>query len=323
MRRTGQIATDTLIRLAIVVVIFLVVFLGILPQFQKKAEASGGKAKCEWSVLLAGLSKAGSLNLAQGIPEGCKAKTVVVTMKDVQGRAGYARNRLKVIQDPKHREYDATSKYFRTAPLNDNLIKEFALDNIVADELVECWEKVWKGKVPLFNEWWRLYDVCVDPNTGKSTGCGKLEEFAKSAWAVAFNDANKAPTNCILCAHISFDPEVQKIVRKPEMMMEWLGNNPVPRTSAPYSDFLAEGQTIGGFAKLNLKYDFSTADPGIAIMYERINTHQLFQSASSVGNWAGLSNDPKDYEDQSYLKLLTYKQDVLNAPTGDCNFILD
>ena len=164
MNKRG-IEVQTLIQLAIVAIVLIVVFLGAYPLFSSKLHAAEEKGTCEWAVLLAAVRKAGSLGIAEGVPEGCHAKIKAITTNDLAKKTTFARNRIKAFSKPPYLDKQGTS----TAPsfLKDDskIVNLFALDNIIADEMIECWEKVFKGKMPLFDEWWRLYNCVKD---GKS-----------------------------------------------------------------------------------------------------------------------------------------------------------
>jgi hypothetical protein len=84
MNRKGADMPGTLVDVAIVVVIFLVLFLAIMPVAQKKLWAAESTSKCEWSVILAAVQKTGSLGISEGIPEGCKAKQITITLDDLK-----------------------------------------------------------------------------------------------------------------------------------------------------------------------------------------------------------------------------------------------
>lgn len=326
MKRYGAIiAIDTLIQLSIIAVIFLVVFLGIFPPFTQKLEAAEEKGKCEWSVLLSAVGKAGSLGIAQGIPEGCHAVRKTITLDDLRKKFGYAKNRLKIITDPAHKEYATTAPFFRTQiPDDPQVLYEFALDNVVADELADCWTKVFRGKMPLFDEWWRLYD-CV--KEGKTQPCSTIEEFvafaipAYGVWKVTTGgvQANRAPVNCVICAHLTFDEKLKKEIGRPSIvtLQEWMGNNPVPRIGTSYLKFIEEGQSDA--SALFTRYSFDLSDEGVAIVYERVNAQKLAQTMGKALSWAGV----KVSEDKNYLKLMPYTQGALMAPTGDCTFVVD
>jgi hypothetical protein len=319
MNRQGAlIAVDTLIRLGIVAVIFLVVFLGIFPGVERKLEAAEQKGKCEWSILLSAIKKGGTASLAEGIPEGCKASVRTISMKDLDLR--FARNRLENIQGQPI--YDKTAPYFRSQKITDALVQEFALDRVIADELERCWTKVFRGKMPLFDEWWRLYNCQKD---GKSVPCSKIDDFARFAipvygvWTFATGEAKfegRAPVNCVLCSHILFDEEVkQKFGNAPiTSLREWLANNQVPNTDKAYLEYLTEGQTSQSAIFTQGQYNFDVTNDGLAILYERVNAQQ-------IGQFLGISFGGLK-EDQNFLKLMPYQQELIVAPKGHCTFLL-
>lgn len=325
MKRGAIIAIDTLIQLGIILIVFLIVFLGLFPGVERKLEAAEEKGKCEWSVMLAAVRKGGSLSIAEGVPEGCKATTRTITMADLRAKHEYARNRLKIITDPDHKEYDPPfSTYFRKqVPSDPKIINEFALNTIIGNEMVDCWTKVFKGKMPLFDEWWRLYNC----EGGKP--CSTIEDFAHFAIPAygAFKvvsggvEKTRAPVNCILCAHIMFDNDVKEKIGTGTVTSfdEWLKINPIPRTSTSYLKFLLDGQS--DVSALFGQYSYDITDEGLAILYERVNAHQLSQLPGFED--ALTFFDKKVSEDLNYLRIVPYRQEAIVAPQGDCTFIID
>ncbi|MEM4246731.1 MAG: hypothetical protein QXR48_00460 [Candidatus Woesearchaeota archaeon] len=321
MKKQGEII-NALIPLSIAVV-FLVVFLSLYPTVEKKLYAAEEKGACEWAVLLAGIRKAGSLSIAEGVPEGCRASRIVIKPEDLRNKVSYAKKRLKTIKSEEL--YKDTAPYFRDNPekrSEEQLVYEFALDSIIADQMVSCWEKVFKGRIPIFDEWWRLYNCKKD---GKTEPCSKLEDFATFAvpiygiWEVVSGklQAQKAPTNCILCSHITFDPQIVQLVGKTSItsLNEFMSNNPVPHLTKSYMEYIEEGQTVKSALFKMGENNFELSDEGIAILYERINAQQL-------GDIAGISIGGIK-QDANVLKILQYRQDLIVAPQGDCTFLLD
>lgn len=278
MSRNGEVSV--LVGLSAGLIVLLILFLGVFPAFKSTIERSGEKGQCEWSVLLAALKTTGTLGIVGGIPEGCKARRVTLTEEEVNKKLAFARARLKQIQtDP---AYAGTAPYFGSPPPGQETQREyeFAVDALIADEMVDCWEKVFKGKLPLF-------------------------------YAQAF-DVGAPPVNCVVCAHIRFEPSVLGKVSKPSItsLREWMANNKVPRTSQSYLEFLQEGQT----KPLGLAYPFIMDSQGVAVLYKHI-------ALPAVGIRTGdIRDEPQEVRS---LMLVPYTQDAITGGEQGCTLVVD
>jgi hypothetical protein len=312
-RRGALIAVDTLIRLGIMLVVFAVVFLGILPVFQQKLAEAGETSKCEWSILLASVQKIGSAGIAEGIPEGCKAKQVQITMANLEKGQKLAKSRISSYVADENSKKMYNPQFFTDPDSKDQLL-EFALDKIIADEMVACWEKVFKGNMPLFDQWWRLYDF---PWSKTTEDAGQ----AFSKWYVP-GTMHGPPVNCIICSRITFADDVLKWSGGKHIasLEEFLKNNPVPRTSTAYLQYLYEGQT--GPDAFKPKYSFSVDEEGLAIMYERVNMHKTEETIKFPLRLLGLTSDVIDI---NHLVLVPYNQEkITSVDNGEgCTLIID
>lgn len=307
--RRGAIGVNTLVSLAVLLIVVFVM-LGLIPGFTQKLQAAESASTCSWSILLASVQKLGSAGIAQGIPEGCKAIMVNVSMKDLEKNQRLASNRISEFMN-KPDIYK--SQYFTNK--NKETINEFALDKIIADELVDCWEKVFKGKMPLFDNWWRFYK----PFWGdKQPGSGPE---ALDMWLGG--TFQHAPVNCVICSRITFSDDIISSFgnREVDSLMEWMSLNPVPRTQTPYLQYVYEGQP--GSDLLKPYYKFTPNQDGLAILYERVNVQSLTSTLETPVKWVGLISSKS--EDKNYLKLVPYTQESIISPdTGEgCTLIID
>jgi len=323
MRRNGVLeAPGTLVSIAIIAVILLVTFLGLLPGMERRLEAAEEKGKCEWSVLMASVRKAGTLGLSEGVPAGCKAKIFTVTMAELENQRRFAGNRLADIQDAKRTEYEKIARHFRSVPAgmsDEQMLKEFELNTVIAKELFDCWDKVYKGKLPLFDEWWKLYEPFWAKGGEPTTSQKAVETF--------IGDFKYAPVNCVLCAHVFFsDDVIREFGQSPfnsriSTLDEWLRINPIPHSTTSYLEFLYDGQT--GTYLFKPPYGssdnpFAIDKQGIAIMYERVNVHTVSGWFGDIGTWLKLSKAAP--EDFNYLKLIQYAPDAIQ--NEGCTFML-
>ena len=304
----AQIAIDKFIGLAIVVIVMLVVLLGVFPGMREKLAQAAETGTCDWNIFMAGIRKAGTLGIAEGIPEGCKAKRIELTLTDVQRQLGYAKNRLKVINtDPKYK--DKAPSFTND---DEKTQYQFAMNKLIADELAGCWAKVLKGKVPIFDEWWRLYSWGTPP-----AGAG-------DATRILFTNIHRAPTNCIVCARIKFDDNL--VTTFPTKagtssiftLPEWMAVNQW-KSGGSYAEFVADGQAET--PALLQSYAFDVSNTPLAIVYARINAHQVEEAASWIGTKFGI--DVKE-QDLNILRIVPYTQRDLISPEGlGCTFVLE
>ncbi|MEM4239676.1 MAG: hypothetical protein QXK08_00580 [Candidatus Woesearchaeota archaeon] len=308
MKKQGAISiVDVLVQLGLAVIAMLVIFI-VFSGYKSNLMAAGEKAKCEWSVVMAALSKAGTGGFSEGIPEGCRAKIMNVTMDDLRKKYSLAKTRMALYGGAQYQNVIRT--FTPDKADNEAVLNEFAVDKIVADEMVSCWEKVFKGKMPLFDEWWRLYDF----------PWSKTERNPETAVQNFAGTFGRPPVNCILCAHIKFMPEVINAFKaKPKItsMDEWMLANPVPLTSKDYLNFLAEGQPDVPH------YEFSVDANGLAVVYARVNEHAVKGYLQSIPATFGITTpEPKDY---NMLFLVPYTQtDIVDPASGiGCTLIID
>jgi len=305
--RRGAIGVNTLVSLAVLLIVVFVM-LGLIPGFTQKLQAAESASTCSWSILLASVQKLGSAGIAQGIPEGCKAIMVNVSMKDIEKNQRLASNRISEFMN-KPDIYK--SQYFTNT--NKETINEFALDKIIADELVDCWEKVFKGKMPLFDNWWRLYDW-----KGSSPQSGPE---AVTAWFLP-GTIRGPPVNCVICSRITFSDEVISQFKQKQIISleNWMSLNPVPRTNTPYLQYIYEGQT--GTNLFKPKYSFVVDERGLAVLYQRVNVHELESAITTPLKWLGAI--PEKTPDLNYLKLVPYSQEAIISQDGEgCTLIID
>jgi hypothetical protein len=307
--RRGAIGVNTLVSLAVLLIVVFVM-LGLIPGFTQKLQAAESASTCSWSILLASVQKLGSAGIAQGIPEGCKAIMVNVSMKDLEKNQRLASNRISEFMN-KPDIYK--SQYFTNT--NKETLNEFALDKILADELVDCWEKVFKGKMPLFDEWWRLYSW-KEGNPGSGP-------VALQVWNV---QVHGPPVNCVICSRITFSDEVISQFKQKQIISleEWMSLNPVPRTNTPYLQYIYEGQTGTDLfkPKYRPKYSFVADERGLAVLYQRVNVHGLESAVTTPLKWIGAI--PEKTPDLNYLKLVPYSQEAIISQDGEgCTLIID
>lgn len=284
--------------------ITLVVFLFIVPTVGQKLMAAESKGSCEWSVLVSALTRTPGFGF-ENIPAACKAKYRNVTLADIQANYPAASTAIEGYSK-KGPAYADISRMFSTPSAEQ--LAEWSMNKIVADEMVDCWDKVWHGGLPLFDEWWKLI------------GKRDLEDGL-----VGFEHP---PTFCVVCARLKFAEDAKiAFAVKPSItsLAEWMRTNPVPRTNTPYYLYVLP-DWLKSFSP---NYPYTVGEP-LAIVYARINYHKAGQWASYVSrpinNFIGFPEDeeiPRDKIDK--IAVVSYDKVILPYEKGgaNCDYVID
>lgn len=291
---------------------------------KSQAEVTG----CEWSIVKSSLTRFGGF---ESIPVECKAKRIDLTGDEIVMLREASSDRIKDMNNDVR--IRPNLKYFRVGGDEIPNYDEFTLNGIIAKELAQCWDKVLKGKPPIFDQWWSLLH-CKDVN-GALRPC-KLEDFStvyketknvrtlpvylipvlnqfnlavdagRFVWKYAEGDfkIREPPVFCILCSRISFDNRLKFLFRDEQTIRslpEFMKNTPDVRTGEAYWKYISDGQTqISG--PFQPSYEYST-NQNLAVLYQRVNPHQLWETGSWVSQWLGFE---KFAEPVSLLKLVPY-----------------
>lgn len=321
MRKKCQISVDTLILLAVLVMAALVMLLIVYPQVKESLEKQSEKGACEWSLVMHSIAKLGDWSL---IPAECRAHRIEITMNDLKRYEKEAKKRI----DLYHKNLD---KYGDVADVFKNPDKdiywmEWSLNKIVATEMKDCWEKVFKGKLPLFDKWWTLYSW--GPHKSPDSG-----PVAAKLWLIG--KIHQAPVNCIICSRIRFSDDVkQEFIKNNRGSIDslnvWMKYNYPMTGGRSYYEILTEGQSeLNGIFAPN--YVFSVYSP-LAVLYEKIYYYHG-ADVSITGIWDTITPYENDNGEVNYLKLVPYTQERLVGPLENadgsysgnegCTFILD
>jgi len=319
--KKAQVGLDTVVALAILALVLVVLFIIVFPSFKDVLIGEGEQGACEWSLVLHSLTKLGDWSL---IPAECRANRIEIDMKYLERFTTEARRRIGEYDKDTTGKYDLILKDFNDVN-NKKQVYEWALNRAVAQEMRNCWSKVFKGKLPLFDQWWNLYDFPWEtPIPGEGEGHVALRSF--------FGKFYGPPTNCIICSRIKFSQDVQDYFAGKEItsLDNWLRYNYPRYGGTGYYEELAEGQS-----ELNSlftpPYSFGTSKP-LAVLYEKIYYYQgMFKWTDKLIKYATGGKDGT-YE-LNYLKLVPYTQEKLISPPdyGDygnkggegCTFVLD
>ncbi len=294
--KKGAIAIDNLA----MIIAFLLVALALVIFFQRITEANPVDPRaCEWSVALNAFKK--SLLLGKDlVPPSCKVKRLEIDKSSIDSKRKKAEKDLNFFKN--NDDYKKLLRYFSSE--DSHIVDEYALDKIMADEMVECWDKVWRGKLSVFDEWWNLMECCKtwdkEPGSGSSTLVNGVDKVGETCietepctgktvfsalmpvyglYEVASGELQfkQSPVFCIMCSRITFNDDIKNLglPNKITSMYEWLYINRVKNTADTYYDHLMEGQTnIGQLAPQKYYYDI---DFPYAIVFRRINVHKSQQ----------------------------------------------
>jgi len=170
--------------------VFLVVALVIVyPPIKNWMFGAGETGACQFSVLLKTMSKQMSFGFGE-IPAECKMKRITVTDKEIDAYNSLAKKRIA-----SYKEQNNPAQYdFTDTPESEYT---WALEKIVGDEMVDCLNKGWRGKLDL-------------------AATGIPTDLIKELGAQM----------CILCTRIKFDQTAQDLFgQKVFAMKPWLDAN--------------------------------------------------------------------------------------------------
>jgi hypothetical protein len=304
MKKRG-VATETLVGVAAIAIV-LIIFLLIIPNFQTLFAGIAQKGGCQWSLLAHSLTKTPGLGFVT-IPAECKAKQLDITLDLLAKEFPAARKRIATYYDMTgtmytYPKYEEIRKAFLNPRPTEDQLYEWALDKVVADEMKSCWDKVWKGQLALFDEWWNLYDITLfGLNSGDYATDEKRAEAVMGKWSdptgVLFQVWGP-PTNCVVCTRIKFADDVKTKFANKEItsLRAWMDSNPVPYDSAgrSYFAYITEGQTASPLFLLKAQYPVDTSK-AYAVLFKRIvaRAEQFKKVFAKIPLIGGLAGNPE------------------------------
>lgn len=307
------IATEALVWM-ILGLVALLVLLGVTKVFSNVFEKVTGKNECEIEFLISHFTKTGGAEIIA--PECEPHKITVTSEDLSKGRkdavAILEKYRDSLYGNQNFKEY--YDYYHPYIAGNDQTLNEWAVNEIIAKEMKYCWDVTGRGKLNLFSDWWSLlqcrnkqggYDSCSKEEVYKLyglsddvgilgyTGIAGLAGVAAGVGAgpalvmagtvpliIGFLDgdiqAKQAPTFCVLCSRIKFDPSINSpLPGDVTSLGQWLANNPVAETPGDvkskiaYSQYISNDAFEGILANEN-SYPYSTNE-AYAVLYARVN----------------------------------------------------
>ncbi|MBD3361307.1 hypothetical protein GF358_00790 [Candidatus Woesearchaeota archaeon] len=338
--KKAQITVDTLIALAILAVALIIIGVLIYPAVKEVLVGAGEKGACEWSLVMHSISKLGDFSL---VPPECKAHRMEITMDDLEKYHFKAKQRIKEYEDNTDK-YSEILKYFDD-PEDPNQLNEWALNLLVAAEMKDCWEKVFKGKLPLFDKWWLMYSwdmfgIDIPKIIGRTEPVDT--DSALAVWVNLLSPGvpgtfkvHGPPVNCIICSRIKFSEEVKNFFGNREIrsLDAWIRFNYPLTGGESYYEVIVEGQSPvkNVFEPRYGAYDVQTP---LAVLYERIYAEQEFIKFLHY-SWEWIDQhialEPMEHKDMSkvfqldYVEVVPYTQEAIIDPIkGEgCTFVLD
>jgi hypothetical protein len=248
------------------------------------------KAVCEWSVVLIGLGKLGTGGVLD-IPPECKTEFVEIKLADLEALESEAAQQIRFYGQQYQKEPRAWEEIFRVFnnPDSEQQRLEWALNQKMATELTKCWSKVWKGELPLFDEWWNLVDWNLygfaDKPKDSSDALRYLGEDVADFGGDSLLTVYGPPTFCIYCSRVVIDPQIKTKLGKNRVtsLTTWLKAKPVrPGSSESLFQFLLnENQRKFPIAQEGIDYGYNMDKPQAV---EFLRTNELGATLKGVAD---------------------------------------
>jgi hypothetical protein len=212
----GPEALVIMISLLATAVIFLVI---LYPQWRGVTEGSAeSSAECSFELLLRNIIKQASFGFADA-PVNCPVKKVIVTSELVEKQKKLAQQVTKSYSE------NDVDIFLKTGYPDDEYGQtKWILSKIVADELISCYNKGWKGEIdlrPPDQRDWFQYIITAGPLGQQTTGLGGPENVI-----------------CLLCARITYPSQYFGLDIDSRDFKSWLENNLAEKQS--YYDYLTQ-----------------------------------------------------------------------------------
>ena len=152
MKKKGAVGVNQFVMIAAVVIV-LVAFILILPSFIDVLEGTVETGECQWDMLFSALMQKGSAGIVGGSSQfkGCRAVNVNITMESLYEYQLEASQRMRIYRDHPETYHKMIAEGFGVLEENTEYYDkqlEWALNKIIADRMLACWNRVWKEFFP-------------------------------------------------------------------------------------------------------------------------------------------------------------------------------
>ena len=192
----------------IALTVFLIISLIIVfPEFKELIFGAGEKGQCQFSILIRTMSKELTFGFGE-IPAECKANRMTITADRLDKYQTLAKKRIDSYIKNNH---PAQSEFPQTTQGR----YKWAIERIMANEMVDCYNKGWRGRLDL-----------------------------EGLWAYEFLPGLAGPGEmvCILCTRVKFDKSVRGLfgAQREFEIKPWLDAN--SREGKTYYTLMTEEQ---------------------------------------------------------------------------------
>ncbi|MBI2565293.1 hypothetical protein HYV79_04920 [Candidatus Woesearchaeota archaeon] len=293
--------------IAVILLVFLAFMLAVvMPRYIKWWRTGEEEAECTLSIWMGAMKQYSSLGILS-LPPQCKARNVVVDKAKLSEYQAKAKSKIAKY---KANDYERILEKFNN-PKDEKQVNELALDLLVSDELVSCWKKVLRGKLPMFDKNYNVLDLTL---FGAFEGdySEREKQFVQSS-NVGFFEVWGPPSACIICSHIRLTEDIQKL-GLPDVIES--GNLVLEHTPGPKGfpksayEYLEEGQY---FPPTSF---FSPNEKHIAVVYLRRNMHLIDEVLGILKPkyllptyWLNLKTYPEgEVQDQNLVVLFPFNK---------------
>ena|GEM_PF-4492872 len=275
MNKKSQAGIPTTVRVVGLAIALLALILvsGVFVQYIFGAVKTG---ECQWDLLFSAIATVAGGG-AMDVPPECKAEYITITKKDLEKELDTAAARIKTYDSnpEKYRKIrQAGFKYYKDEPEKNYKVQmEWALNKIIADKMLSCWKKVWKGSLPMFDYWWKLVDWTWFGLSKKEYTQDEINKVGGEVDLGVFS-VYGPPAFCIVCYHLNFDKDVRGLFQEDiKSLNVWMAGNKAPNSDISYLEELQEGQTLES-KFWTPQYEYNIQKP-LGIVYKRLNPQAL------------------------------------------------
>ncbi|MBI4919416.1 hypothetical protein HY837_05765 [archaeon] len=189
---------------------------------------------------------------------------------------------------------------------------------------MSCWNKVIRGKLPMFDKWYNKIDF-FGSDYPKYAG-----EYIDQV--NAFITIWGAPTFCIVCSNIKFNEDLKNLSLPANIdLTKWLQHTPHPdHPSKSIYEYLYEGQTVPS-KLIEPEYNYDLDPPNrYSVIYKRINPHFFDDVVENIWGFVDYLNPFVDEDNNvptviNQLKLVPH--DLVAKPYKEggesCFYVID